>query len=52
VDVDDPGSSVAAERAGYQREGVLRGARPDRHGRPRDLVLHARLLQPSLELLR
>ena len=44
VDVDDAASSRAAERAGYQREGVMRGARVDRQGRPRDVVLHARVL--------
>jgi RimJ/RimL family protein N-acetyltransferase len=44
VDTDNPASSRAAERAGYSREGVLRGSRPDRDGRPRDMVLHARLL--------
>ena len=47
VDVDNPGSSRAAERAGYLREGVLRGLNRDRQGRPRDFVLHARLLSGS-----
>ena len=44
VDVDNPASSRAAEGAGYQREGVLRASRPDREGRLKDFVLHARLL--------
>ena len=52
VDVDNPGSSRAAEGAGYPREGVLRGARPDRQGRPRDFVLHARLLPTAGATLR
>ena len=52
VDVDNPASSRVAERAGYRREGVLRGARTDRQGRPRDFVLHARLLGGQEPLLR
>jgi RimJ/RimL family protein N-acetyltransferase len=47
VDVDNPGSSLAAERAGYLREGIMRGAGRDRQGRPRDFVLHARTLSGS-----
>lgn len=36
-------SQRAAERAGFIREGVLRGAHRDRAGTPRDMVLYGRL---------
>ena len=41
ADVDNLASQRAAEKGGFVREGVLRRARPDRTGEPRDMVLYA-----------
>jgi RimJ/RimL family protein N-acetyltransferase len=41
ADVDNPASQRAAEKAGFDREGVLRRSRPDRTGEARDMVLFA-----------
>jgi RimJ/RimL family protein N-acetyltransferase len=43
ADVDNVASQRAAEKAGYTREGVLRRARRDRHGTPRDFVVLSRV---------
>jgi RimJ/RimL family protein N-acetyltransferase len=42
ADVDNLASQRAAEKGGFTREGVLRQARRDRHGTPRDLVVFSR----------
>lgn len=39
ADVENPGSQRAAEKGGFVREGLLRGARADRTGAHRDMVL-------------
>lgn len=39
ADVENLPSQRAAEKAGFVREGVLRRARPDRHGVARDMVV-------------
>lgn len=39
ADVENTASQKAAEKAGFRREGVLRQARTDRHGTPRDMVV-------------
>lgn len=43
ADVENPASQRAADKGGFVREGVLRGARPDRTGEARDMVLFARV---------
>lgn len=39
ADPDNVASVRAAEKAGFVREGLLRSARPDRHGQPHDMVV-------------
>jgi RimJ/RimL family protein N-acetyltransferase len=39
ADVENTASLRAAEKAGFRREGLMRAARPDRHGAPHDMVL-------------
>lgn len=43
AEVDNLASQRVAEKAGFTREGVLRQARRDRHGTPRDIVLFSLL---------
>lgn len=43
ADADNVASQRAAAKAGFTREGVLRQARPDRHGTPRDMVIFSRV---------
>ena len=47
ADVDNLASQAAAQKAGYTREGVLRRARTDRHGTPRDMVVYSVVSEPS-----
>ena len=39
ADVDNSASQLAAEKAGFVREGVARRSRPDRDGTPRDMAV-------------
>jgi len=43
ADVENTASVRAAEKAGFMREGVLRSARRDRHGTPRDMAVFSRV---------
>jgi RimJ/RimL family protein N-acetyltransferase len=43
ADVDNTASQRAAVKGGFTREGVLRQARSDRHGTPRDMVVFSRV---------
>ncbi len=48
ADVENTASQRAAKKAGFTREGVLRQARQDRHGTPRDMVVFS-LVTADLE---
>lgn len=43
ADLENTASVRAAERAGFQHEGVARAARPDRHGAPHDMAQLSRV---------
>lgn len=43
ADVENPASQRVAEKAGFVREGVARGARRDGQGVPRDMVVFSRI---------
>ena len=43
ADVENLASQAAADKGGFTREGVLRQARTDRHGTPRDMVVFSRV---------
>jgi RimJ/RimL family protein N-acetyltransferase len=43
ADVENTASVRAAEKAGFTREGVLRSARRDRHGTPRDMAVFSQV---------
>ena len=47
ADPENTASVRAAERAGFEHEGVARAARPDRHGVPHDMAQLSRVRAPA-----